>query len=155
MNCPVEEDIVRRALVGVLMPAPLTLEPTKTAQYRPKKKFRMNKRLPPEALEAVEVEPLPAHITILEQLSSKTLSVCWSDPRSGHYADQVWRIGVARSNSFCVLTGMPIRRGDPVFRPRACETYIPANRHRMILASAVRPARAGSRSISATGQTPV
>lgn len=155
MTCPVEEDIVRRALVGVLMPAPLTLESTKKAQYRPKKKFRLTKRLPPEALEAVEVEPPPGYIAILEQLSLKTLSVCWSDPRSGHYADQVWRIGVARTNSFCVLTGMSIRRGDSVFRPRACETYIPANQHRMILASAVRTTRAGSYPISLTGQAPV
>jgi hypothetical protein len=135
MTRPVEEDIVRRALVGVLMPTPL--ESIKKAQYGPKKKFRMTKRPPPEALEPVPVEPPPAHISILEQLSSKTLSVCWSDPRSGHYADQVWRIGLARMDSFCVLTGMPIRRGDPVFRPRACESYFPANRDRMILASAV------------------
>jgi hypothetical protein len=137
MTRPVEEDIVRRALVGVLMPTPSTLESTRKTQYGPKKKFRMTKRPPPEALEPVEVEPPPAHISILELLSSKTLSVCWSDPRSGHYADQVWRIGLARKDAFCVLTGRPIRRGDPVFRPRACETYFPANRNRMILASEV------------------
>ncbi|WP_225031210.1 DUF3331 domain-containing protein [Paraburkholderia sp. XV] len=131
----VEEDIVTRALLAVLVPTPI--ESIKKAQYDPKKKFRKTKGPRPEAFEPVAVESPPAHVCILEQLSSKTLSVCWSDPRSGHYADQVWRFGLARMDSFCVLTGMPIRRGDAVFRPRACESHFPANCDRMILASAV------------------
>ncbi|MBP0595412.1 DUF3331 domain-containing protein [Paraburkholderia sp. LEh10] len=86
--------------------------------------------------------PTPARIFITEQPTSRTLSVCWSDPRSGHYADQVWRKGVARKSSFCVLTGMRIRPGDAVFRPRAGETYVPANHEYMLLAEAV-PEEAG------------
>src|SRR5689334_3148375 len=105
MNRPVEEDIVRRALVSVLMPTPV--DSSKKAQHSPQKKFRMTKRSLPEELEPVASEPPPAHVSILEQLSSKTLSVCWSDSRSGHYADQVWRFGLARKDSYCVLTGMP------------------------------------------------
>lgn len=143
MTRRIEEDIIRRALLCLLTPAPIALESSRKAEFGPKKKFRLTKRPPPEAMEPVELEPPPAHISILEQLSSKTLSVCWSDPRTGHYADQVWRIGLARMDSFCVLTGRPIRRGDPVFRPRACETYFPANRNRMILAAAVSTCREG------------
>jgi hypothetical protein len=82
------------------------------------------------------MEPPPIHISIVERLTARTLSVYWSDPRSGHYGDQIWRIGLARVDSHCVLTGLPIRRGDPIFRPRLFGSYRPANSHRMILASA-------------------
>jgi hypothetical protein len=102
-----------------------------------KKKFHRSGRMATIAFNPVTAEPSPARISIVEQLTSQTLSVRWSDPQSGHYADQVWRIGVARGPSFCVLTGMRIGPGDPVFRPRARETYVPANRDCMILAAAV------------------
>ncbi|WP_429563219.1 DUF3331 domain-containing protein [Paraburkholderia sp. MM6662-R1] len=76
-------------------------------------------------------------MSVLERLSSKSLSVSWSDPCTGRYADQIWRFGLAQVDSFCALTGRPIRRGDPVFRPRLSSTRLPANHNRMILASAI------------------
>ena len=60
----------------------------------------------------------------------------WSDPCLGHYGDQIWRSGLARTDSHCVLTGIRIYRGDSIYRPRLFGTYRPANSHRMILASA-------------------
>ena len=132
----IEDDIVRRALIALLAPEPFASESTANTHVR-KKKVRRRGDIASRACEPVVAEPVPTHISIVEQLTSQTLSVCWSDPQSGHYADQVWRKGVARRPSFCVLTGMPIYPGDSVFRPRACETYVPANRDRMILAAVV------------------
>ncbi|WP_083973157.1 DUF3331 domain-containing protein [Caballeronia cordobensis] len=82
-------------------------------------------------------ERLPLHVSVVEKLSSTTISIRWSDPCSGHYASQIWGIAVARADSICVLSGKPIRTGDAVFRPRAYGAQTPINRHRMILASAV------------------
>jgi hypothetical protein len=79
----------------------------------------------------------PLHVSILEKLSSSTISVRWSDPCLGHYGNQLWGIGSARTDAICALSGKRIRRGDPVFRPRAYGSQVPTNRHRMILASAV------------------
>ncbi|WP_227747287.1 DUF3331 domain-containing protein [Paraburkholderia franconis] len=103
------------------------------------KKLRRRKRAAIRSFEPLIAEARPAHVSIVAQLSSQTLSVYWSDPQSGHYADQVWRLGIAHRPSNCVLTGMPIHLGDTVFRPHASETRVPVNRHRMILAAAVRP----------------
>jgi len=77
------------------------------------------------------------YISVVEKLSSTTISVCWSDPCLGHYANQIWGMGSARGDAICVLSGKRIRRGDPIFRPRAYGSQLPINRDRMILASAV------------------
>jgi hypothetical protein len=82
-------------------------------------------------------EHSPLHISIVEKLSSTTISVCWSDPCLGHYANQIWGIGSARGDAICALSGERIRRGDSIFRPRAYGSQVPINRHRMMLASAV------------------
>uniref|UniRef100_UPI003EBC0D97 DUF3331 domain-containing protein n=1 Tax=Paraburkholderia terrae TaxID=311230 RepID=UPI003EBC0D97 len=60
-------------------------------------------------------------------------------------AGQVWRLGLARRNATCVLTGKPIAVGDSVYRPRSVGPYEPANKDRMILAEEVAPARCASR----------
>ena len=130
-----EDNIVRRALIALLAPKPFASEATANTYTR--KKYRRSGRAATRAFEPVAAEPVPARISIIEQPTSQTLSVCWSDPQSGHYADQVWRKGVARKQSSCVLTGMRIYPGDSVFRPRASETYVPGNRDRMILAAVV------------------
>jgi hypothetical protein len=82
-------------------------------------------------------ERSPLHISIVEKLSSTTISIRWSDPCLGHYANQIWGIGLARVDAICVLSGKAIHRGDSVFRPRAYGSQVPINHHRMILASAV------------------
>jgi hypothetical protein len=82
-------------------------------------------------------EPSPLHVSVVEKLSSTTISIRWSDPCLGHYANQIWGIGLAQADAVCVLSGKPIHRGDSIFRPRVHRSHTPLNRHRMILASAV------------------
>jgi hypothetical protein len=125
MTYQIEDDIVRRALIALLTPDASLLESEDNKQGCKVSSRRRGRTA------------TPARIFIVEQPTSQTLTVCWSDPQSGHYADQLWRKGVARRSSFCVLTGMRIRSGDAVFRPRAGETYLPANREYMLLAAAV------------------
>jgi hypothetical protein len=91
---------------------------------------------------AVANEPVkqvtgPTRFQIVERLSRETLSVYWSDARTGLYADQLWRLGRARIRSFCVLTGAPIQVGDLVYRPKSQNKGSPANRDFMILADMV------------------
>jgi hypothetical protein len=86
---------------------------------------------------AMQNERSSLHVSIVEKLSPSTISVRWSDPCLGHYANQLWGIGLARGAAICVLSGKPIRRGDLIFRPRVHRSHVPSNRDRMILASAV------------------
>lgn len=137
MTCLLEDDIVRRALIALLIPEPSGPGASKTGDFVRKKRLRRTKHVQHDSIKPAAPEPPPARICIVEQRTSCTLSISWSDPRSGYYADQVWRLGLAHMASFCVLSGMPIRRGDPVFRPRACERHVPVNGNHMILASAV------------------
>ena len=81
--------------------------------------------------------PTPSQVSVVEKLSSTTISVRWSDPCMGRYESQIWGIGSAHSDAVCALSGKAIHRGDPIFRPRVSRTYAPVNRHRMILASVV------------------
>nr|WP_239482706.1 DUF3331 domain-containing protein [Paraburkholderia sp. C35] len=94
------------------------------------------------AAAAVASEPVrpvigPTRFHIVERLSRETLSVYWSDARTGLYADQLWRLGRARIRSFCVLTGAAIQIGDLVYRPKSQSAGSPANRDFMILAAMV------------------
>ncbi|ALL66468.1 Protein of unknown function (DUF3331) [Paraburkholderia caribensis MBA4] len=137
MTSQSDDDIARRVLLGVLMLDPQAPQLTIRARRAPKKKRRLPRQLIKTEFNPAELEAPPSRVSVLEQLSSKSLSVYWSDPRSGHYANQVWRIGVARIDAFCALSGMPICRGDAVYRPRVSPSYLPANHNRMILAAAV------------------
>jgi hypothetical protein len=135
MTLEIREDIIERALLCLLAP-----QAARNPEVKPvkKKKFRRTKKLlcQPE-VETPEKERSPARISIVERPSPVTLSVCWSDSTSGHFGEQVWRKGLAHVHSFCVLSGMRIKVGDSVFRPWGNETHVPANGHRMILASSV------------------
>ena len=122
----IEDDIVQRALIALLTPEIRGLEPERNNKQNFEETCRGSRRI-----------ATPARISIVEQPTAQTLTVCWSDPLSGHYADQLWRKGVAQKSSFCVLTGMRIRRGDAVFRPRTGERCVPVNREYMLLANAV------------------
>ncbi|KAB0642241.1 DUF3331 domain-containing protein [Burkholderia latens] len=77
------------------------------------------------------------HVSMVEKLSPTMISISWSSPCLGHYTDQVWRVGLARTESVCMLSGMSILPGDTVFRPRTQRSRVPINHNRMILASAV------------------
>lgn len=136
MTCLNEDGIVQRALIALLTPDSFASESNASTSSR-KERFRESGRATTMSFESVVAEPVTARISIVERLTARSLSVCWSDPQSGHYADQVWRKGVARRPSICVLTGRCIHPGDSVFRPRVRERYVPANRDRMILAAVV------------------
>jgi Domain of unknown function (DUF3331) len=74
-------------------------------------------------------------VKVVERRSSKTVAVCWRDATSGHYAEQVWTLGVARVRAVCALSGAPISRGDAIYRPRHCRSHVPVNAEAAILAS--------------------
>ncbi|WP_184031918.1 DUF3331 domain-containing protein [Paraburkholderia sp. Cpub6] len=134
MTLEAREDIIERALLCLLAPASAS-----EVVLVKEKKIRLTKTpLCERAKENATRELLPARVSIVERLSSVTLSVCWSDSTMGHFGEQIWRIGLAHGRSFCALSGMPIKIGDSVFRPWVSETRVPANSHRMILASCVR-----------------
>lgn len=135
MNGLVEDDIFRRALIDLLAPHAGAAELSMNT-YTQKGKPRRSRLAGTETSTHVR-EQCPARISVVEYLTPRALIICWSDPQSGHYTDQLWRIGVSRRRSHCALTGMPICRGDRVFRPRTRKTYLPANCDCMILATAV------------------
>lgn len=83
--------------------------------------------------------PAAVKIRIVEILSATSVSVRWSDPRFGHFGEQVWRCVTARMASRCVLTGVPIHCGDRVYRPQGRGRTVPCNWDRMIHAAAVAP----------------
>ncbi|MDR7008901.1 hypothetical protein J2W46_005830 [Paraburkholderia strydomiana] len=74
-------------------------------------------------------------VSVIERLTTRTLSVSWSDPRCGKYTDQLWRLGLARDDGLCIFSGVYVRRGDSVFRPSSSVRLCPAAFDRMILAS--------------------
>lgn len=130
-----DDQIIERALINLLRPAPLLstlpLEPTVKKQMR-------RARLPAARADHwAEWTPPPARIVVQEMLSADTLSIYWSDSQTGHYAEQIWRLGLAREDGFCALSSLPIWTGDDVFSPRRSMTFVPANWRRMILASDV------------------
>ncbi len=71
----------------------------------------------------------------IEWQTASTILVSWSDARLGLFQDQTWRVGVARRQGTCALTGVPVRRGDVVFRPLARAGTTPMNASDMILAA--------------------
>ncbi|MHB9841682.1 DUF3331 domain-containing protein [Paraburkholderia terrae] len=131
-----EDNIIERVLLRLLLPetVPAT-EPIETA-YKKKKR---RKALPVvRPVHRADWTPRPARLLVHEILTSHTLSICWSDSQTGHYAEQVWRLGLARNDGYCALSGRPIVEGDEVFRPRRSAVYVPANWNRMILASQIK-----------------
>jgi hypothetical protein len=129
-----DDNMIERALLRLLCPVvPVSVRCVETAY---KKKFRRQKR-PVVKTHTPQRLPQPARIFVHEILSAHTVSICWSDSQSGYYAEQIWRLGFARNDGFCALTGRPIAEGDDVFRPRRSVACVPANWDRMILASSV------------------
>ena len=81
---------------------------------------------------------LRAHLAVVETWSENLLSVSWSDPTSGRYSEQPWRLCIARKGAVCALTGASIRRGDRVYRPLS-RKLMSANAGWIVLASALKP----------------
>ncbi|MPW21968.1 DUF3331 domain-containing protein [Paraburkholderia sp. CNPSo 3157] len=136
MACRNEDNIVRRALIALLAPKPFVSEATANTYIR-KKKYRRSGRAATTTCEPVVVEPVPARFSIVERLSSETVSVSWSDATLGRYSGQTWRLGRARMDSYCLLTGRRIRSGDKVFRPLTQQGNLSPEYNRMILACVV------------------
>jgi hypothetical protein len=131
-----EEEVVRRTLLDVLGHVPQTSNGEHSTEHKKKKKFRFKKSKPSEISRTSYVEPPILRFSIVDRPSSLTVSVCWSDPRYGRHDEQTWRLGRARFESCCLLTGGAIQHGDQIFRPRT-RRGVHAESDRMILASAV------------------
>lgn len=82
------------------------------------------------------VPALRAHFAFVEAWSDNLISVSWSDPTSGRYAEQPWRLCIARKRGLCALTGAPIQRGDKIYRPFT-RGVAPINADWAVLASAL------------------
>lgn len=81
--------------------------------------------------------PFPqAIVRVIERPSSATALVYWSDPGTCHYGYQGWRATTATAEGVCSLSGMPIHRGDQVYRPSQRDPK-PQNASAMILAAAM------------------
>ncbi|WP_412025906.1 DUF3331 domain-containing protein [Burkholderia cepacia] len=133
-----EADIVVRTLINVLDPSIEQRDVCLRAQRARYKARRFGLHRCDEPDMPARAEPLSS-IAVTECLSLSQISVSWSDSCSGRYTEQIWCRSRARVPSVCALTGRAIRRGDPVFRPRASEICLPSNRQRMILAATVQP----------------
>lgn len=81
---------------------------------------------------------LRAHLAVVETWSENLVSVSWSDPTSGRYSEQPWRLCIARKGGVCALTGASIRRGDRVYRPLS-RKLMAMNAGWIVLASALAP----------------
>ncbi|MEM5434615.1 DUF3331 domain-containing protein [Paraburkholderia diazotrophica] len=133
----IRSDSVCRTLLDVLTPLPAAVAAAQRATETRKERFRHRKAAFGAAVGPSHCERGAARISDIERVSSRSIRLCWSDPLFGHYADQVWRIGLARKDSFCDLSGLAVHRGDVVFSPRLHKRYYPANGDRVILASQV------------------
>jgi hypothetical protein len=115
------DNIVARALIPLLTPLSGSDEPQCAGRSR----------LPgDESKECAPSSPegnkTCSQVIVHERPSHATLSVTWSDPTLGHVVCQVWRRGVSQIDAFCALTGVPISRGDSIFRPRPRESHFPS-----------------------------
>ncbi|WP_109480475.1 DUF3331 domain-containing protein [Paraburkholderia sp. C35] len=85
-----------------------------------------------------------ASIRRIEWQTTCTILVSWSDSTLGRIEDQTWRAGFARASGVCGLTGEPVRRGDPVFRPLQRGGVLPRNAFDMIRADRLSASNTGT-----------
>jgi hypothetical protein len=137
-DCPeansASKDFYFRALIEVMMPNPFAQILASTGGVHHKSKHKISPLMQDNMSPAYSKIPL-VQVSVIERLTTRTLSVCWSDPRCGKYTDQLWRLGLARDDGLCAFSGMYVRRGDSVFRPSSSVRLCPAAFDRMILAS--------------------
>lgn len=71
-----------------------------------------------------------------ERASATRVTLAWCDPSRCAYGDQQWYRTSARRSCVCAVSGLQIRRGESVYRPRM--TRPPAlNAEAMIRAEAL------------------
>lgn len=91
----------------------------------------------PHVAPAEAERPFPgAVVRVIERPSGATAIVYWSDPGTCHYGYQGWRVTTAAIDGACALTGLPIHRGDSVYRPSQRDPK-PQNSAAMILSSSM------------------
>jgi Domain of unknown function (DUF3331) len=73
-------------------------------------------------------------IRVLERPTKTSAVIYWSEPGLCLYGYQQWRATGAPTDGRCALSGMPIRKGNRVFRPWSRECT-PHNADAMVLAS--------------------
>lgn len=96
-----------------------------------------------QASERCKQVPASARIEIVERCSDTLVTVSYRDATTGRYGEQVWRLIRARGQGICALSGNPIRRGDPVYRPYVRGRHLPANANWMVLPSFMPVRRCG------------
>ncbi|RKE35039.1 uncharacterized protein DUF3331 [Paraburkholderia sp. BL23I1N1] len=86
-------------------------------------------------------------VKVVERPDPNTLMIAWCDPTSCHYGDQIWGACLARNSGVCAISGMRIRRGDAIYRPRTSRLLRPVNADAMILFSVIDHAASCSTSL--------
>ncbi|WP_180735325.1 DUF3331 domain-containing protein [Paraburkholderia sp. PGU19] len=81
-----------------------------------------------------------ASIRLLEFPSERTVLIEWSSPTGCRYGEQTWMRATATAAGVCVLSGKPVIRGNPIFRP-SCPKNSVGNALAMILATEIDEAR--------------
>lgn len=109
---------------------PALIHPLSSVKKRRKRKLKSER-------DVEHARQTNARIQILERLTSLTISLSWRDSTCSNYAEQTWRLGVARWSGRCALTGEHIVLGQPVYKPTRSGRLRPANYDEMILESAV------------------
>ncbi|MGF6972938.1 hypothetical protein QFZ94_001365 [Paraburkholderia sp. JPY465] len=71
-------------------------------------------------------------VRLLERSTATRVTLAWSDPLRCAYHDQEWHLTRARHSGVCAISGMKIRRGEIVYRPRATRPRMPVNANAMI-----------------------
>jgi Domain of unknown function (DUF3331) len=79
-------------------------------------------------------------IAVLEKLANSLVALSWHDPTRCNYEEQIWFPSLARRSGQCALSGVLIKKGDPVYRPRARGGVVPLNAAAMILNTAIKNA---------------
>jgi hypothetical protein len=129
-----DKPLICRALLDVIKPANVLVRLDQLTAVRSAASSR--RRRPPEHVHAnASSVDGGVHVAILERMTTRTMTVRWSDPLSGSYGEQLWRRSRSRYRSRCSLSGLPIGPGDAVFKPACYGCRTPFNQHRMILAT--------------------
>lgn len=137
MNQPTDSRSASRTLLEVLIPSREAIEVASTSTQRKRPKFRCGTVARSLAAESANPRCASTAISNIEKVSADLIRLSWSDSQSGRFSEQLWRLGRARQDSFCVLSGLPVRRGDRVFAPRLCKGYSPGNGDQVILETEV------------------
>ena len=129
-----ENEFFARMLDGLLRPGAIIDKVTKLQDISARSVSPIGRK-GRGVVENPQVTGMLTRLVVSEQLSSQTLSVCWSDSRTGHHSDQVWRFGIAHAEAYCSISGAKIKRGDTIVRPFGVKTFASTSKPIMVLAS--------------------